>query len=137
MEQGSGYLGGGGALSLQTQMLLGDTLANILGQGCTLSMPLWCLQHDVWSSRIVQSEIILQQSLQLAGQIPDILACERFKIAEPDLVADWGHKSTFWVIFLAVKKCLKIDFSFSSHLFQSLDCNTNETEHPSHATQSS
>lgn len=86
---------------------------------------------------MVQSEIILQQSLQLADKSQTFWLVRRFKIAKLDLVADWGHKSTFWVIFLAVKKYFKIDFPFPSHLFQSLNCNTNEAEHPSHATQSS
>lgn len=80
MEQGSGYLGGGGALSLQTQMLFWDRLTNIHGERGLhpLHAPLMPSTR-VWSSWIVQSEIILQQSPQLAGQIPDILAYEKIQ----------------------------------------------------------
>lgn len=58
------------------------------------------------------------------------------KTAKFDFVADWEHKSTFWVSFLAVKKYFKMHF-FSPHLFQPLYCSTNKAEHPSHATWAS
>lgn len=51
------------------------------------------------------------------------------KIAKFDFVAYWGHKSTFWVIFLAVKNYFKMEF-FSSHVFQLLCCNTTKWSIP-------
>lgn len=114
-----GYLGGGGALLLQThkhcfgtgwQTSLGKR--DVLGQDCTLSMSLGCLQHDVWYSWIVQSETGLQQSLCWLDTSQRLQLVRTSMIAKCDFMADWGHKSTSWVIFLAVKKYFKIDFFF-------------------------
>lgn len=112
MEQGSGYLGGGGALFLRTQMLLGDTLANILGQGCTLSMPLCAFNTVSGAPGLSKVRSPCSSRFSWLGKSQTFWLVRRFKIAELDLVADWGHKSTFWVIFLAVNKCFKIDFPF-------------------------
>lgn len=107
----------------------------VLGQGCSLSMPLWCLQHESGAPGLSKVRSSCSNHFSWLDKSQTFWLVRRFKTAKLDLVAGWGHKSMFWVIFLAVKKYFKIDFPFPSHLFQSLDGNTNEAEHPSHATQ--
>lgn len=79
----------------------------VLGQGCTLSMSLQCLQNEPGAPGLSKMRSSCSNHFSWLDKSQTFWLVRRFKITKLDLVADWGHKSTFWVIFLAVKETLQ------------------------------
>lgn len=122
-----GYLGGGGALSLQTHNVWGQAGKYLSGfpqgertyWGRTAPSPRPCGAFNVRSgaSGLPKVRWSCSDRYSSLGESQTLRLVRTSKIAKFDFVADWGHKSTFWVIFLAVKKYFKMDFpSFSPQI---------------------
>lgn len=140
MDHGSGLPGRWRGLSLQTHKHWGQVGKHPWGEGMCwgriASSPCPCGAINIMFGppRVSKTRWFCRNHYSWPDEAQTLWLVRISVIEKFYFVLDWGHKSAFWIIFLAVKEYFKMYFSppsLSATLLQ------HKVEHPSHTAWTS